>query len=133
MIAETNHCASSNEQVCPFASRTLPCARVEHSDVAQSGSIEKLRRRRRVTFIEHRLDKETSSIRNDMFVLMPLLTELHSEGRIACYKTQRAYGARVAAPLLRHVLAAHRPGPCGLQVRPRNSRRKSNALPHSDW
>jgi hypothetical protein len=28
-------------------------------------------------FIEHRLDKETSSIRSDLFLFMPLLTELH--------------------------------------------------------
>ena len=34
--------------------------RVAHSDVAQSGSIEKLRRRR-VTFIEHRLNREISA------------------------------------------------------------------------
>ena len=62
--------------------------RVAHNDVAQSGSIEKLRRRR-VTFIEHRLDKETSSIRSDMFVLMPLLTELHSEGELHAINTAR--------------------------------------------
>jgi hypothetical protein len=37
-------------------------------------------------FIEYGLDKETSSIRSDMFVLMPLLTELHSEARIAYYE-----------------------------------------------
>jgi len=82
--------------------------RVAHSDVAQSGSIEKLRRRR-VTFIEHRLDKETSSIRSDMFVLMPLLTELHSEGRIACYK----HGAPTALvwPCLCEARAAGPAGP----------------------
>jgi len=62
--------------------------RVAHNDVAQSGSIEELRRRR-VTFIEHRFDKETSSIRSDMFVLMPLLTELHSEGELHAINTAR--------------------------------------------
>src|SRR6266446_6095794 len=37
------------------------------------------KRRRRVTFIEHCLERETSSVRSDVFLVMSLLTELHFE------------------------------------------------------